>query len=118
MTEPPNTQPLWELNIRKPYLQLIADGVKTIEVRVGHPGIRELEIGQDLTFVAGDQRVLTRVKRVAVYESFNAMLDHEDPRAIGGDLGKSKSQILAVIRSIYPSDQERLGAVAIEIERI
>ena len=32
-----------EINIRMPYLQLIADGIKTVEVRVGYPRMRSLQ---------------------------------------------------------------------------
>ncbi len=68
--------------------------------------------------MAGDQQVMTRVKRVTEYRSFEEMLDHEDPRAIGGDLGESRDRLLAVIRDIYPPHKEQLGVLAIEIELV
>lgn len=104
-----------ELTTRKPYLQLIAEGVKTIDVRVGSPEMRAIQAGEMVTFVAGDQRLPAKVTRIVEYASFDDMLDHEDPEAIGGSLGRSRSQLLAVIRSIYPPDQERLGALAIHL---
>jgi ASC-1-like (ASCH) protein len=109
--------PKRELNIRAPYLELIADGTKTVEVRVGYPRMRAIQAGQELTFVSGGRRVPTRVMRVTEYPSFDAMLDHEDPRSIGGDLGDKPGELLAVIRSIYPPEKERLGVLAIEVER-
>lgn len=105
-----------ELNTRGEYLKLITDGVKTVEVRVGYPRMRTIQPGQALTFVSGGQRVPTRVKRVTEYSSFEDMLDHEDMRAIGGELGESREDLLAAIRSIYPPEKERLGVLAIEIE--
>ena len=111
-----DTEPGRELHIREPYWQLIADGVKTVEVRVGYPSMRRITAGRELTFVAGDQRLLTRVKRVTEYPSFEAMLEHEDPTAIGGELGRSKDDLLQVIRNIYPPEKERLGVLAIEVE--
>jgi hypothetical protein len=66
--------------------------------------MRKIEPGQDLAFTAGDERVVTRVKRVTEYPSFEAMLGEEDPRTIGGELGESKAQLLAVIRSICPPE--------------
>lgn len=116
MSGPPGAQPKRELNIRKEYLELIAGGTKTIEVRVGYPSIRRIQEGQDLTFVSGEQRVPTRVKRVTEYSSFDEMLDHEDPLSIGGELGESKEELLSVIRGIYPLEKERLGVLALEIE--
>jgi ASC-1-like (ASCH) protein len=109
-------QPKRELNIRMPYLELIAGGVKTVEVRVGYPRMRAIAAGQELTFVSGERRVPTRVIRVTGHPSFDAMLDREDPRSIGGDLGDNKDELLAVIRGIYPPEKERLGVLAIEVE--
>ncbi len=109
--------PAGELTIRKPYLQLIADGIKTVEVRVGYPRMRKIRPGQELTFVCGDQRVKTRVRRVTEYPSFEAMLDGEDPRSVGGQIGEDREDLLRVIRGIYPPEKERLGVLAIEIDR-
>jgi len=112
----PGSQPKREINIRGEYLKLITDGIKTVEVRVGYPRMRTIQPGQELTFVSGDQRVPTTVKRVTEYASFEDMLDSEDAWSIGGDLGESRQDLLAVIRSIYPPEKERLGVLAIEIE--
>jgi ASC-1-like (ASCH) protein len=112
----PDSQPKRELNIRREYLKLITDGVKTVEVRVGYPRMRVIQPGQELTFISGDQRVPTTVKRVTEYATFAEMLDHEDARSIGGGLGEGREDLLAVIRSIYPPEKERLGVLAIEIE--
>ncbi|GAA2635428.1 ASCH domain-containing protein [Actinomadura fulvescens] len=105
-----------ELNIRRPYLDLIEEGVKTVEVRVGYTSMRKIHAGQDLAFVSGDKRLMTRVTRVTEYPSFEAMLDSEDPREIGGDLGESREELLKVIREIYPPEKEKLGVLAIGIE--
>jgi ASC-1-like (ASCH) protein len=105
------------LNLRKPYLKLIAEGIKTVEVRVGYPKMRKIKAGHELTFVSGDDTVITRVKRVTEYDSFEALFDHEDAVAIGGDLGDSRTTLLTVIREIYPPEKEKLGVLAIQIER-
>jgi ASC-1-like (ASCH) protein len=110
--------PKREINIRAEYLKLIVDGVKTVEVRVGYPRMRTIQAGQELTFVSGDQRFPTTVKRVTEYATFADMLDHEDPRAIGGSLGEDRAALLAAIRSIYPPEKERLGVLAIHIEPV
>ena len=107
-----------DMNIRLPYLRLIANGVKTVEVRVGYPRMRKIRAGDLLTFVSGGERLPTRVRRVTEYQSFGAMLDHEDARSIGGELGDSRDDLLAVIRDIYPPEKERLGVLAIEVELI
>jgi ASC-1-like (ASCH) protein len=105
-----------EISISREYLELIASGIKTVEVRVGYPGMRRIQPGQELTFASGDLRVPTVVKRVTEYPTFDAMLDSEDSRSIGGALGESRDELLAVIRGIYPPEKERLGVLAIEIQ--
>ena len=112
----PVSQPKREIIIRREYLKLITDGVKTVEVRVAYPRMRTIQPGQELMFVSGDVQVPTTVRRVTEYRSFEEMLGHEDARSIGGDLGESREDLLAAIRSIYPPEKERLGVLAIEIE--
>jgi ASC-1-like (ASCH) protein len=46
------------------------------------------------------------------------MLDHEDTVAIGGYFEESRDELLAVIREIYPPEKEKLGVLAMQIERL
>ncbi|MEV4340520.1 ASCH domain-containing protein [Streptomyces sp. NPDC049590] len=87
------------LNIRKPSFGLIADGAKTIEVRVGYPKISKTTAGDTLRISSGDDTLTTRVTQVSEYESFQAMLDAEDPAAIGGP-DMTHDQLVAAIRYI------------------
>jgi ASC-1-like (ASCH) protein len=61
---------------------------------------------------------LTRIKEVRTYASLEEMLDHEDMRPIGGDVGESRERLLRAIRNIYSPEKEALGVLAVEIERI
>lgn len=112
-TPPPGEH---SLNIRKPYLDLISRGAKTIEVRVGYPKIRRIAAGDVLSFTSGDVTLRTRVTKVTEYASFEAMLNAEDAAAIG-DEGMTRDELLAVIRDIYPPEKEALGVFAIHVER-
>lgn len=105
-----------DITIYPQYLQLIASGEKTIEVRVGYPSMRRIAPGQLLRFISGDEQCLARVRRVSEYASFEEMLDHEDARAIGAT--ESREELLGLIRKIYPPEKEALGVLAIEIERV
>jgi ASC-1-like (ASCH) protein len=107
-----------DMNLRGPCLKLIADGVKTVEVRVAYESMRKIHPGMEILFRSGNAECLTIVQAVRTYGSFEEMLDHEDMRAIGGDLGESREELLDAIRDIYPPDKEALGVLAIEIERI
>ena len=86
-------------SLRRPYLKLIADGIKTIEVRVDYPKMHRTKTGHQLTFASSDDTVVTRVKRVTEYD-IEALLDHEDTVAISGGRGEAREELLAVIREI------------------
>jgi ASC-1-like (ASCH) protein len=129
MTPQSNTQgvPLRE-GSRGPYTQhcttrsgprgndLVASGVKTIEARVRYPNLRNLAEGDHIRFVCGGDDCLTRVKRVALYPSFEAMIDAEGPEKVNPT--SPRDQQLANIRRIYGPEKEALGVLAIEIERL
>ncbi|MGH8900422.1 MAG: ASCH domain-containing protein [Egibacteraceae bacterium] len=116
MGEPPDAAaPERVMSIYKQYLDLIASGTKTVEVRVGYPSMRRIAAGQLIRFVSGDEECLTRVTRVTEYPSFAAMLHQEDPTAIGASGGRE--ELLNEIRKIYPPEKESLGVLAIEVAR-
>ena len=96
----------------------MAEGTKTVEVRVAYENMKRIRPGMEILFRSGDEECLTRVKGVRTYVSFEDLLDHEDLRAIGGDLGESPDNLLQAIRDIYPPEKEALGVLAIEVERI
>lgn len=104
----PRTKVLW---IREPYLQQILEGRKTIEVRVGYENIRRLRVGDLLRL---NDLHLYRIRRVAFYPDFEALLAHEPAAAIAPDL--PADSLLAALRDLYPPEKEALGAVALEIE--
>ncbi|MFG1681887.1 ASCH domain-containing protein [Nonomuraea sp. NPDC049269] len=103
-----------EMNLYRRYFDLVATGRKTIEVRVQCPNLRTLTAGDHIRFVCGRDDVLTRVKRVARYASFEEMLDTEGPANVNPD--SPRDQQLVNIRRIYGPEKEALGVLAIEIE--
>ncbi|MFG1879140.1 ASCH domain-containing protein [Sphaerisporangium sp. NPDC049003] len=105
-----------EMNLYRRYFDLVAAGRKTIEVRVQYPNLRTLAAGDHIRFVCGRDDCLTRVRRVAVYTSFEEMLDTEGPINVNPD--SPREQQLANIRRIYGPEKEALGVLAIEIERV
>jgi ASC-1-like (ASCH) protein len=105
-----------EMNLYRRYFDLVANGTKTIEVRVQYPNLRKLKAGDYIRFVCGRDDALTRVKRVARYASFEEMLDTEGPEHVNPD--SPRDQQLANIRRIYGPEKEALGALAIEIELV
>jgi ASC-1-like (ASCH) protein len=105
-----------KMNLFRRYFDLVSAGRKTIEVRVRYPNLRRLAPGDHIRFVCGRDDCLTRVKRVAVYESFEEMLDSEGPANVNPD--SPREQQLTNIRRIYGPEKEALGVLAIEIELV
>jgi ASC-1-like (ASCH) protein len=103
-----------EMNLYRRYFDLVAAGSKTIEVRVQYPDLRNLTAGDHIRFVCGRDDVLTRVKHVTRYTSFEEMLDTEGPERVNPT--SPRDQQLANIRRIYGPEKEALGVLAIEIE--
>jgi ASC-1-like (ASCH) protein len=111
VTDHVRTMSIYERNLAK-----IAAGDKTIEVRVAYPNNRRLKAGQLLRFLSGDDlECLTRIVRVAEYPTFDVMLDHEDPLAIGYTADTTRPEMLARLREIFPAHKEALGVLAIEL---
>ncbi len=105
-----------EMNLYRRYFDLVANGSKTIEVRVQYPNLRNLKPGDHIRFVCGRDDALTRVKRVARYTGFEEMLDTEGPEKVNPT--SPRTQQLANIRRIYGPEREALGVLAIEIELV
>ncbi|MHB9032555.1 MAG: ASCH domain-containing protein [Anaerolineae bacterium] len=99
---------LW---IREEPLSEILAGRKTVEVRVGYSNILRLQAGQ---LIRLNDQYLYRLKRVAVYPDFEALLRHEDPALIAPEI--PPAELAAAIRRLYPPEKEALGAVALELE--
>ena len=105
-----------EMNLYRRYFDLVANGSKTIEVRVQYPNLCDLAAGDYIRFVCCRDDVLTRVKRVARYRSFEEMLDAEGAEKVNPT--SPRDQQLADIRRIYGPEKEALGVLAIEIELV
>ncbi|MWA04935.1 ASCH domain-containing protein [Actinomadura sp. LD22] len=105
-----------EMNLYRRYFDLVAAGRKTIEIRVQYPNLRKLEAGDHIRFICGRDDVLTQVKRVARYSSFEEMIDAEGPARVNPE--SPRDQQLADISCIYGPEKEALGVLAIEIELV
>lgn len=103
------------MRIYRKYFDLIASGDKTIEVRVGYSSMKKLKPGQLIRFVSNRASCLTRVVDIREYETFEELFREENPAKINPNLA-AKEQ-LAEIRNIFSKSKERLGVLAIEIER-
>lgn len=57
-----------------------------------------------------------RIKRVALYKSFNEMMATEDSAKIHPTL--SAEDQLADIKRIFPPEKEKLGVIVFELEKV
>jgi ASC-1-like (ASCH) protein len=110
------TKGLVEMGIYKRYFDLIASGRKTTEVRVNDSSRKKIKEGSLIRFRCQGDEVLSRVTRVARYNTFEEMFDHESITSVN-PLATREEQ-LANIRQIYPPEKEALGVVAIGIELV
>lgn len=105
----------WEMNLLRPYFDLVASGRKTVEVRVRYPKLDGLGAGDLIRFACGTDSCLVRVARVAVYASFEEMIDAEGAENVNPEV--SRDQQLADIRGIYSPEKEALGVLAVALVR-
>ena len=103
------------MRIYREYFDMLASGAKTIEIRVGYPSMRSIEVGDVIRF-NNDPSCRCRVTRISIYGTFAEMMATEDPRKINPY--KSAEEQLADIRSIFPPEKEALGVLAFELCRI
>ena len=104
----PRVKTLW---IRPEYLKEILSGRKTIEVRVAYANIRRLREGDLLRL---NDEHLYRIRRIAHYPDFQALLAREPAEAIAP--GMDAGELERALRDIYPPEKEALGVVALEVE--
>jgi ASC-1-like (ASCH) protein len=119
MTAHPATTPgirAREMNLYRRYFDLVANGTKTVEVRVEYPSLRSLKAGDYIRFICGRDDALTKVTRVTRYETFEQLLDTEGPERVNP--ASPRDQQLANIRRIYGPEKEALGVLAIQIELV
>jgi ASC-1-like (ASCH) protein len=110
------------MHIQPAYAELIAAGVKTVELRAARWSRRELAAGHLIHFHTNDgshdaapEGILVRVLRVTDYITEGELLDREDPATILGP-GATGVDVAALLDTLYPDAPP--GYVAIEIEPI
>ena len=102
------------IRTKQRYLDLIKDGQKMLEVRVGYEHIKTIQPGERIKFCSRTEAIIAHVKSVRKYPTLDSMLGHEDATRIIPGLPESK--VLEVLREIYPPELESLGVIALEIQ--
>jgi ASC-1-like (ASCH) protein/ribosomal protein S18 acetylase RimI-like enzyme len=101
------------MRVKQFYLDLIKSGAKTLEVRVGYDNIKTIQPGEKIKLASRGEEILIRVNDVRKYVTFAEMLEVEPAEKIAP--GNSKTELLNVLKEIYPSSREKLGVVVLDI---
>ncbi|MFF2044415.1 ASCH domain-containing protein [Kitasatospora sp. NPDC058170] len=104
------------MQIYKQYFDLIADGSKTVEIRVAYESMKRIRPGDLLNFTCRGEECLTRVTRVAKYQTFKEMFGTEKVEAVNPHA--TEAEQLRAIHAIFPPEKEALGVLAFEVERV
>ncbi|MBC3844182.1 ASCH domain-containing protein [Streptacidiphilus sp. 4-A2] len=104
------------VRIYKQYFDLIADGRKTVEVRVAYDSMMRIRVGDLLNFTCHGEECLTRVTRIGTYRTFKEMFGAEDVTAVNPNA--TEAEQLRAIQAIYPPAKEALGVITFEVARV
>lgn len=108
-----------QMKLRAPYFEKMADGTKTIEVRLYDDKRRLIRLGDFIEFSQVDQenqKVKTEVVGLLRYKTFKGLVDDFPPETFGAT---DRMAFLATLASFYSSDDEaNYGVLGICIARI
>lgn len=101
--------------VKKEYFRQLKSGEKTLEIRVGYQQIKQVRAGDTITFENYGSNAFL-VKRVAVYNGFQKMLEAEGVEKVLP--GMTMAGALSKLAEIYSADREALGVYVFELEFI
>jgi ASC-1-like (ASCH) protein/GNAT superfamily N-acetyltransferase len=101
------------MRVKERYLDLIKQGKKTLEVRVGYNFVRNIKVGERIRLESRVKEQVVRVNDVRKYSSIDEMMIAEDPERIIP--GMMKEEVSSLLRQIYPPDREKLGIIVLDI---
>ncbi|MDH5375602.1 MAG: ASCH domain-containing protein [Candidatus Bathyarchaeota archaeon] len=102
------------MRVKQHYLNLIKNGQKTLEIRVGYPSIRTIQHGECIKLASRTETIVVRVKDIRKYLTLDSMLNKEDTNLIAP--GLTKAQVSRLLKEIYPRHLEKLGVFVLEIQ--
>lgn len=102
------------MRVKQQYLDLIRNGKKTLEIRVGYPNIRTIQPGERIKLASRTETIVIRVKDIRKYPTLDGMLNDEDSNRIVP--GLTKAQVSRRLKKIYPRHLEKLGVFVLEIQ--
>ncbi|NTW29836.1 MAG: ASCH domain-containing protein [Candidatus Moranbacteria bacterium] len=104
------------MRIKQRFFDLIKSGKKPLEVRVGYDSIKRIRAGEQINLETHTSRLTVKITAVRNYDSFEAMLKKEPFGKIAPDVS-SESELLDLLKRIYPPNKEALGVIVLEIAK-
>ncbi|MFL5658310.1 MAG: ASCH domain-containing protein [Ktedonobacteraceae bacterium] len=111
-----STNSMRELHMRSNLFSQVVGGQKTLIVRVGDGTVQGIQPSEVIRLRAHNRSQDIRVSGIRLYHNFEEMLENEDASKILP--GANKHQTLALMRTMYPQDQEQLGVFVLEVELV
>ena len=103
------------LRVKPRFFNLICSGKKDLEVRVGYESVNRIQTGEYIRLVTHQSTFDVRVHAIRKYPDFQTMLDKEiHKRIVPGSI--SSSEVLSLLKEIYPPAKEKLGIVVFEFK--
>ena len=103
-----------QMRVKQRFLDLIKQGKKTLEVRVGYGNIKTIKPGERIRLASRTQTQVIRVREVRRYSKFDEMMESEEAGRIAP--GLPKQEVLRLLKDIYPPDKERLGVIVLDMQ--
>lgn len=103
------------MRVKNRYFQEIMNERKTLEVRVAYASLKGIAVGERIRLMTQSAEGAVRVRAVRTYLTFEAMLAVEPYDRIVPGTG-SATEVLDILRDIYPPEKERLGVLVLELE--
>ena len=107
------------MRLSKSPFEKIVSGKKIIESRLYDEKRQQIKVGDKIEFSCNDElvkKVVTKVKALYIYESFESLFSDFHPEHFGG---KSKNELIKEIEAFYSKEeQKKYGVVGIKIELI
>ncbi|MFH0875655.1 MAG: GNAT family N-acetyltransferase [archaeon] len=104
------------IRVKQYLLEMIRDGRKTLEVRVGYNNIKTIQPGEYIQFASRTQYQVVIVNAIRKYSSFKEMMASEDSSLIIP--GYNEQEVLNRLRELYPPDKESFGVIVLDIKAV
>ena len=106
------------LQMKTEIFDLIEQGIKTLDVRVGFAQIKKIKVGDDISYYNSNTKknsAAFNVIRISVYTDIEEMLEFEDHTQILPK--RTRIQVLNNLKKVYNEEKLKLGIYVFELKK-